>query len=205
MSVARPRLKLSALALAALLAASIAPLTFASGPSVDFVQLRIVGQKDDVSIEMPVQVLEYLKAHSKGNMDVGSIRGRNVNFPTEELFKIIHEKKAQDHETLFFTGEDEHSGPLKFYVKTTTRKASAKAARPEKLAFAVKENGKEKVRLSIAMDSVESFAKDFSGDAKEGEDFGPFVRACLASVKGLGAGPVLTISSKDGELVFLLE
>ncbi len=205
MPVARLSLKPSALLLTLLLAALLAPLSFAAAPSVDFVQLRIAGKEDDVSIEMPVQVLEYLKEHSKGSCDVGSIRGRNVKFPTEELFKIIREKKAQDKEVLFFTGEDEHSGPLQFYVKTTTRKAPARATKPEKLGFAVKENGKEKLRLSISMDSVQSFATDFSGDAKEGEDFGPFVRSCLASVKDLGAGPVLTISSRDGELAFFLE
>ena len=197
-----------ALFVAAALAVLLALAAFAAESPVQFVEIRIAGPEARVLIEMPVQLFQYLAEHSKGDMDVGSVSGKSLKFPMADLVKVVQGDKARDHEILFFTGKDEKGQTQEFYVKTFIRKGAGGTSKPSSLVFTVKEGGKEKVSLKISVDTVESFAKNFGSEDKEkadSEDFGPFVRACLASAKELGPGLVLRIQGKDGELLFSLE
>lgn len=195
------------------LAAGVLSLLFlapalAADPSVEFVALRIQGSHDRVTIEMPVQLLQFLADHSKDEkFDVGNIGGRDTRFAMVDLMKIVRSGKAKDHEVLFFTEKDEHGETGTFYVKTFTRKGHGGASKPTGLVFSVLKDGKEKVSLSVSMDTVESWAKDFGSGEKgqDADDFAPLVRSALASAKELGAGVLLHIESKDSELIFSLK
>lgn len=195
---------------AALLAAAcvlwLAPTVLARGPETQFVQLRIQGPDDQALIEMPAQLLQFVADHSKGDLDVGTIGGRKTAFPMGDLMKIVRENGARDHEVLFFSAPDERGRTQNLYVKTFTRKAARTTGKPTALVFTVKKDGKETVSLRISADTLDSWAKDFGGaDDQSPDDFGPFVRACLASAREMGPGPILRIQGRDGELVFALQ
>jgi hypothetical protein len=180
----------------------------AARPSTDFVALRIESGHDKVTIEMPVQLLQYLADHSKEDkFDVGHIGGRDTKFTLADLMALVKSEKAKDHEVLFATQKDDDGETATIYVKTFARPRHGAAGKPSGLTFAVLKDGKEKVSLSVAMDTVESWAKDFgSGDKGKGEDdFGPLVRSALASAQEFGTGVLLHIESKDAELVFSLK
>ena len=180
----------------------------AGEPSVEFVALRIQGSHDQVVIEMPAQLLQFLAENSKDEkFDVGSIGGRDAKFTMADLVKVVQSGKARDHEVLFFTEKDEHGETETFYVKTFTRKGHGSPGKPSGLVFTVLKDGKERVSLSVSMDTVASWAKDFGSDetGKEADDFGPLVRSALASAKELGVGVLLRIESKDAELIFSLK
>jgi hypothetical protein len=193
---------------AGILAAFFLVPSLAASPSTDFVALRIEGDHDKVVIEMPVQLLQYLADHTKEEkFDVGHIGGRDTKVTMADLMKLIQSGKAKDHEVLLLSEKDEHGETSTIYIKTFARPRHGAAGKPTGLAFTVLKDGKEKVSLSVAMDTVESWAKDFgSGEkGKEGDDFGPLVRSALASAQELGTGVLLHIESKDAELIFSLK
>jgi hypothetical protein len=194
--------------LAGLLSVFIALPVLAANPSVEFVAIRIQGHRDRVLIEMPVQLLQFLAEHTKDEkFSVGTIGGRDTRVTMADLMKIVHSGKAKDHEVLFLTEKDEHGETGSFYVKTFTRKGHGNLGKPSGMVFTVLKDGKEKVSLSVSMDTVETWAKDFGSEdkGKDTDDFGPLVRSALASAKDLGSGVLLHIESKDSELVFSLK
>jgi hypothetical protein len=200
--------RMTAIGLLAALTGALVPGLLAAGAPVRFVQIRIAGPGGRAVIDMPAQLLEYLAEHSKDDVDVGLMRGEAVRFPMADLIKVVQGDKARDREILFFSGKDDKGQIQQFYVKTYSRKSAGESKKPTKLIFAVREGGDEKVSLKISIGSVESFAKDFGSGEKEkerAEDFGPFVRSCLASAKALGPGLVLRIQGDEGELLFSLE
>ena len=180
----------------------------ATDRATEFVSLRIQGEKDKVVIEMPLQLLQFLADHSKEEkFDVGNLGGRETRFTMADLMKAVKSGKAKDREVLFFSATDEHGEKGDFFVKTFTRKGAGGTAKPSGMVFTVLKDGKEKVGLSVSLDTVESWAKDFgSGDKEKGtDDFGPLVRSALASAKDFGTGILLHIETKDAELVFSLK
>ncbi len=194
--------------LAGVLSFFLALPALAAEPAAEFVALRIQGSHDQVIIEMPAQLLQFLAEHSKDEkFDVGNIGGRDAKFTMADLVKVVQSGKARDHEVLFFTEKDEHGETGTFYVKTFTRRGHGSPGKPSGLVFTVLKDGKEKVSLSVSMDTVASWAKDFGSDetGKEADDFGPLVRSALASAKELGVGVLLRIESKDAELIFSLK
>jgi hypothetical protein len=199
--------------LISILAAGVLSLLFlvpslAGDPAVEFVALRIQDSQDKVVIEMPVEVLRFLADHSKEEkFDVGSIGGHDARFTMADLVKVVESGKAKDREVLFFSDKGEHGEVGNFYVKTFSRKGQGGSGKPSGMVFSVLKDGKEKVSISVSMDTVESWAKDFGGGekGKDADDFGPLVRSALVSAKDLGAGVLLRIQSKDGELIFSLK
>lgn len=193
---------------AGILAAFFVAPALAAQPGTDFVALRIESDHDKVVIEMPIQLLQYLADHTKEEkFDVGHIGGRDTKVTMADLMKLIQSGKAKDHEVLFLSEKDERGETATIYIKTFARARHGAAGKPTGLAFTVLKDGKEKVSLSVAMDTVESWAKDFgSGDkGKANDDFGPLVRSALASAQELGTGVLLHIESKDAELIFSLK
>ena len=198
--------KMVAPLIAAALWLTLAPMAFAAAPGAEIVALRIQGDKAKVLIEMPVELLQFIAKNSKKeHLDVGKIGGKDTQFPMADLMKIVESGKAKDHEVLFFTAKDEHGESGSFYVKTFTRKGYGGAGKPTGLMFTVVKDGKEKVSITVSMDTVDSWAKDFGGDDKGSDDFGPFIRTALACAKELGAGPLLRIETEDSTLVFSLK
>ena len=198
-----------AASLAALaLALAFAIPSHAVDPAIQFVSLRIQGEKDKVQIEMPLQLLQFLSEHSKDEQFcVGSVEGHETRFAMADLMKIVQSGKAKAREVLFFTAKDEHGERGDFFVKTFTKKVHGGAGKASGMTFTVLKDGKEKVGISVSMDTVESWAKDFgSGDREKGaDDFGPLVRSALASAKDFGTGVLLHIETKDAELIFSLK
>jgi hypothetical protein len=208
MRIIRVSLKPILVLLAGVLSVALALPALAAEPAVEFVALRIQGSRDRVVIEMPAQLLQFLAEHSKEEkLDVGSIGGHSTSFTIADLMKVVQSGKAKDHEVLFFTEKDEHGETGTFYVKTFTRKGHGGPSKPSGLVFTVLKDGKEKVSLSVSMDTVESWAKDFGGEekSKNADDFGPLVRSALASAREFGVGVLLHIESKDSELIFSLK
>ena len=208
MSIRHPSRAAAAPIAALIFALVLAIPSSAADPAVQFVSLRIQGERDKVQIEMPLQLLQFLSEHSKDEkFNVGSIEGHDTRFAMADLMKIVQSGKAKDHEVLFFTAKDEHGEKGDFYVKTFTKKAHGGAGKASGMVFAVLKEGKEKVSFSVSMDTVESWAKDFGSDDKEkgADDFGPLVRSALAAAKDFGTGVLLHIETKDAELVFSLK
>lgn len=185
----------------------LSPVSFAADPPATFVALRIQSPSDRVLIELPLQLLQYLSAHTKGDLDVGRVGSHDTKFPMADLMKIVQGDQASHREVLFFTARNDKQEPVSFFVRTFTRQVPPGAPKPSSLVFTVKKDGKETVGISVSMDTLASWAKDFGrGDKDKAEDdFAPFVRACLADAQTLGAGPVLRIVGKDGEVVFSLK
>lgn len=195
-------------AILAPLAVLSVPLAASASSGVEFVQLRVEQGSDSVRIEMPTKALEYVIGHSKDDIDVGKVNGREVRFPAEDLMKIVRGGSAKGKEVLFFTAKEAGEETARFFVKTEVRKAPG-GKKPTRLAFSISEkSGEDSVRLSISLDTLESFVRDYGkdegGKASSG-DFGPLVRACLKEAKKLGPGPVLRIVGRDGEISFELE
>lgn len=193
---------------AGILAAFVLVPAAAAQPSTDFVALRIESDHDKVTIEMPVQLLQYLADHTKEDkFDVGHIGGRDTKVTMADLMKLVQSGKAKDREVFFASEKGDEGETATIYVKTVARARHGAAGKPTGLTFAVLKDGKEKVSLSVAMDTVESWAKEFgSGEKGKGDDdFGPLVRSALASAQEFGTGVLLHIESKDAELVFSLK
>jgi hypothetical protein len=193
---------------AGVLSVFLALPALAAEPAVEFVALRIQDSHDRVVIEMPAQLLQFLAEHSKDEkFDVGTIGGRDARLTMADLMKVVQSGKAKDHEVLFFTEKDEHGETGTFYVKTFTRKGHGNLGKPSGLVFTVIKDGKEKVGISVSMDTVASWAKDYGSEEKRKgtDDFGPLVRSALASAQELGVGVLLRIESKDAELIFSLK
>jgi hypothetical protein len=175
---------------------------------VDFVQLRLEQGSESVRIEMPTKALEYIIEHSKDNIEVGKVNGKDIRFPAEALMKIVRGGSAKGKEVLFFTAQEAGKEATRFFVRTEVRKARSEK-KPTRMAFSVREKaGEDSMRLSISLDTLESFARDYGkdeGGKGASDEFGPLVRACLREAKKLGPGPVLRIVGRDGEISFDLE
>jgi hypothetical protein len=201
--------RLSALVvpLALTLVATLISLGAFAASGVEMVRIRVEDGSDSVRIEMPVTVLEYVLQHSKTNLDLGHVNGREVAFPKEALLKTLKDKSAREKELLFFTVK-ESGKETKLYVRTEVRKAATSSKKPVRMVFSIKDkSGKESIHIGIGIDTINSWAKDYGKDEKKegGDDFGPFVRACLADAKALGCGPLLLIEAQDGSVSFELE
>jgi hypothetical protein len=175
---------------------------------VEMARIRIESPTESVKIEMPVTVLEYVLDHSKENsFEIGQVKGKEVKFPREALLKTLRDKSARDKDLLFFSVKEEGK-ETKLFLRTEMRKESTSAKKPSRMVFTVREKGgKESVNIGLGLEMIESWASGYGkGDEKEkGDDFGPFVRACLAEAKKLGPGPILKIEGQDGTISFELE
>ena len=180
-------------------------ITWASG-SRDFVQIRVETGKENVTIEMPYRLLEYLESHSKGSCDLGKVEGADLKLKLGDLLKVAKEKKSGDKEILAFEATDEAGKKARFYLKTSERKAPAKSAKPTKITFSVKDKGdKDAVTLSFSVESANSFAGKLDSGDGGSSDFGPFLKSCLSAAAELGQGPIVRIVAKDGEIGLYLE
>ena len=193
--------------LALILVATLISLGAFAASGVEMVRIHVEDGSDSVRIEMPVTVLEYVLQHSKTNLDLGHVNGREVAFPKEALLKTLKDKSAREKDLLFFTVK-ENGKETKLYVRTEVRKAAPSSKKPVRVVFSIKDkSGKESIHIGIGIDTVDSWAQDYGKDEKKdkGDDFGPFVRACLAEAKKLGSGPLLLIEGQDGTVSFELE
>jgi hypothetical protein len=180
---------------------------WASSGTMEIVRLRIQNEKDNVRIEMPLPAFEYILKHSKDDCHLGTVDGKRLNFKSEDLLKILKGKKVRRHEVKFFSVDEPHNGLTHFFVQVVSRKASRTGEKPTKVVLTAREKGgKEDVRLSLSMDAVDNFTHGCSLFNSGDTDLAPFIKTCLASARDMGPGPILSITSEDGEEVtFSLE
>lgn len=203
-TVTRGKKPFVAALLAFVFAASIG--TWASG-TMEIVRLRIQNDKDNVRIEMPLPAFEYILTHSNEGCHVGTVDGKHIDFNAKDLLKILKGKEVRRHEVKFLSVDESHNGLTHFFVQVLSRKASRTAEKPTKVVLTAREKGgKEDVRLSLSIDAVDNFTHGCSLFNSEDTDLAPFIKTCLASARDMGPGPILSITSEDGEEVtFSLE
>lgn len=179
------------------------PLASATASGVEFVTIRVDDGSESVRIEMPVAILDYVLQHTGADLDMGRVNGREVRFPKEALQKILRGSDAREKDILVFTVRDGQK-ESRIFVRTQVRTVPKTLRKPMYVFFSVKDKtGKESVRLGISIDTIDSWASGYGkGDS---DDFGPFVRACLAQAKKLGRGPILQIEGADGTVSFQVE
>ena len=189
-----------------LTAAAVLALTLAlpalAKDGTEIVQFKIVSEKDNATIEVPLAVLQFLNDHQVGRkLDAGKVNGQRIQISLDQVLKSIPRSGEM---TLF---QVEEAGK-----KTTCNMTVVKGAEPRpgkapvNVVLTADEPSKAgRTKITVPLATIEALFGAVTVDDPEKDDLMPLFRDILPFARQLGTGLLARVQSKDGQVTLMLE
>jgi hypothetical protein len=190
-----------ALAVAAALALALSLPSLAKDGN-EIVQFKIVSEKDNATIEIPLAVLQFLSDHQVGRkLDAGKFNGQRMQLDLDQILKSL----PKSGEMMLFQVEE--AGKKTTCNMTVVKDAALRPGKePVNVVLTADEPNKAgPAKITVPLATIEALFTAVKVDDPEKDDLMPLVRDLLPFARQLGTGLLARIQSKGGQVTLMLE